>query len=228
VRGSASRFVTPGAPAAWAVSNRPVRQDGCATVAGICAVSRRSTQSRYARVLLNASRVASSSSVDVANEQLGRDQHVRTVLLPRQRREGCSCAVRAALKWRTNREAPVWLPTLPISGRRGIARGGPSERFSSMNHVVAGCDFQRAGSASATIFSPCVSNRAMARSLPCGHGRVCLFGCLLPRRVDYLHRTLSEKGGNVTHAARIAVKVAATSVGCSRSIGSIPGASLPL
>ena len=44
--------------------------------------------------------VADGGFASPANEHAAHDRGVRTVVLPRQRRNGCSRVIRAALKWR--------------------------------------------------------------------------------------------------------------------------------
>lgn len=62
--------------------------------------------------------VADAGFASRANEQLARDHHVRTVVLPRQRREGRSRAVRAALRWRTGCEGRI----SALKRRHGLRR----------------------------------------------------------------------------------------------------------
>jgi IS5 family transposase len=62
--------------------------------------------------------VADGGVASRANEQTARDRGVRTVVLPRQRRNGRSRAVRAALKWRTGCEGRI----SALKRRHGLRR----------------------------------------------------------------------------------------------------------
>ena len=62
--------------------------------------------------------VADGGFASRANEQAAHDRGVRTVALPRQRRNGRSRAVRAALKWRTGCEGRI----SALKRRHGLRR----------------------------------------------------------------------------------------------------------
>ncbi len=62
--------------------------------------------------------VADGGFASQANEQAAHDRGVRTVVLPRQRRNGRARAIRAALKWRTGCEGRI----SALKRRHGLRR----------------------------------------------------------------------------------------------------------